>query len=119
MVKSKGEVTYLRPEFNDAAKRHINDYLNAEFPDHGKVVLDLGVLVEKAERLVFSKYDGQEQVVAYFKSPVDNGTYAVTGLGQSVDLAILSCYVKCALVLLWRFVPVEDDDSPVQRPQFS
>jgi hypothetical protein len=119
MAASKQTTTFLRPDYNPQARHHIEDYLNAEYPDWEKVVRDLSLLDEQAEKIIISKYEGQRQVSAFFVGTSDGKSYGVSGLGDTLDLAILSCYVKAALVLEWKFGSSEPDSSSVSKPRFS
>lgn len=119
MVKTKAPTVFLRPDYTADARKHIEDYLNSEFPDFEKVYRDLAAISEHAEKIIVSDYEGQNQVSAFFISEGDGLSYGVSGLGQTLDLAILSCYVKCALVLMWKFGGDVKADSPVSKPRFS
>lgn len=119
MPAKTSSTTFLRPDYNPAARHHIEDYLNAEYPDWEKVVRDLSVLDEQAEKIIISKYEGQRQVSAFFVGTSDGKSYGVSGLGDTLDLAILSCYVKAALVLEWKFGAENATDVPVSKPRFS
>ena len=119
MAKNNKPTVFLRPDYNLPARKHIEDYLNAEFPDWEKVVRDLTMLDEQAEKMIVSHYEGQCQVSAYFVGENDGSSYGVSGLGDTLDLAILSCYVKCALVLEWKFGSDNSDSSPAVKPRFS
>lgn len=119
MAKSNKPATFLRPDYTVPARRHIEEYLNAEFPDWEKVCRDLTMLNEQAEKINITHYEGQCQVSAYFIGEGDGQSYGVSGLGETLDLAILSCYVKCAIVLEWKFGAAADDNAPISKPRFS
>jgi len=117
--KTKNATVFVRPDYNPAARKHIEDYLNAEYPDWEKVTRDLTELDAQAEKIIISKYEGQNQVSAYFIGTGDGQSYGVSGLGDTLDLAILSCYVKAAIVLEWKFGVEVSADVPVSKPRFS
>lgn len=119
MPKTSKVTVFLRCDYNKSARTHIEDYLNAEYPDHGKVTADLLALADQAEKIVVSKYDGQHQVSAFFVGYKDGQSYGVSGLGDTLDLAVLSCYVKCALVFEWKFGEDTEGDVAGVKPRFS
>ena len=119
MVKTSKPTVFLRPDYTKEARKHIEDYLNSEFPDFEKVYRDFAAIGDNAEKVITSHYEGQVQVSAFFIGEKDGGSYGVSGLGETLDLAILSCYVKCALVLMWKFGSDVVPDSSVSKPRFS
>lgn len=119
MAANKKTTVFLRPDYDLHARRHIEDYLNAEYPDFQKVVADLSALNDNAEKIIVAHYEGQCQVTAFFVGEKTGSSYGVGGLGETLDLAIMSCYVKCHFVLKWQFESDVEADTPAIKPRFS
>lgn len=121
MAKNKGgrEVVWLRFDLHDASKAYINSYLAAAYPEHDKVLAALGALIDRSEKVLINEYNGQKQVTVYIAAIEGTQQYAVSGLGKTVDLAILSCYAKCAFEAGWHFHSDAERDFPSDRPDFS
>lgn len=117
--KSSKPAIFLRPDYNPAARKHIEEYLNAEYPDWERVAKDLTEIANNAEKIVISHYEGQHQVSAFFIGEEDGFNYGVSGLGETLDLAILSCYVKCHFCQNWKFGVKGVDELPDTKPRFS
>lgn len=119
MAKTNKPTQFLRVDFSEKSRKHINDYLQAEYPDHGKVMAGMVELLENASKIIVSHYEGQVQVSAYFVGLGDGESYGVSGLGDTLDLAILSCFTKAAFDLGWKFGAEGGESVPVNKPRFS
>lgn len=116
---AKNKVTFLRPELADEGRAYINRFLGETYKPFDQVYLCLCALREHGGRVVVDTYNGQAQVTAFFEDEKGSYNVAVGGLGKELDLAILSCYAKCALVLQWNFAPENEANSPAGFPDFS
>jgi len=117
--KTKGNVIFLRPNYNVAARHHIEEYLNADSPDFGKVVNDLRKLYAYSDRIVMQEYSEQCQISAFFTDEETGKQYCVSGLGTTFDLAVLSCFAKCEFVYDWQFVDISENGEVSDKPHFS
>lgn len=122
MVKGKPQkrpTVWLRALLGDESKRYLYSYLNSEFPDTGRVVGALVTLGERSERMYIGTYEGQYQVSAVFAPDDGNSEYGVSGLGDTVDLAVLTCYAKCEFEHKWNFVQTVTEPDPHDKPRFA
>jgi len=117
--KKKLENVFLNPDYTDAGRHFIMEYLNGDKPDLQKVVDSLKKLYAFSDKVIFSEYDEQVQVSAFFEDEAVGTCHVVSGKGKELDLAILSCFSKCEYTLDWTFGISDTTKSTVSKPLFS
>lgn len=110
---------WLRVLLGDESRKFLTNYLNAEFPAYDTLYNSLARLAEKADKIIVSEYEGQYQVSAVFNVEGRDTDVGVSGLGDTVDLAMLVCYSKCQFDLNWQFQVQSNEENISPKPRFS